>query len=146
MDELDRKIVRLLQLDCRVSNPRIARQVGVSEYTVRRRIRRLRQEGAIHVIVVPDLEWLGHATTVLVGLRTDPGTADAVAEAIANLAEIHYVAVTAGGHDVFFLVGLESLESLGAFLRTKIGVIEGVLHAETFVNVAIKKRTNGLVL
>ena len=41
---------------------------------------------------------------------------------------------------------LESAESLGTFLRTKIGTIEGVQRTETFVNLAIKKRTYGLVL
>ena len=40
MDELDRKIISLLQLDGRASNAKIAREVGVSEGTVRRRLRR----------------------------------------------------------------------------------------------------------
>ena len=38
MDELDRKIIALLQLDGRASNAKIAREVGVSEGTVRRAI------------------------------------------------------------------------------------------------------------
>ncbi|GIT01591.1 MAG: hypothetical protein CM1200mP27_02160 [Chloroflexota bacterium] len=38
MDELDRKIIALLQLDGRASNAKIAREVGVSEGTVRRRL------------------------------------------------------------------------------------------------------------
>ncbi len=38
MDELEQRIVDLLQLDGRVSNTRIARQLGVSENTVRRRV------------------------------------------------------------------------------------------------------------
>ena len=41
MDELDRKIITLLQLDGRASNAKIAREVSVSEGTVRRRLRRL---------------------------------------------------------------------------------------------------------
>ena len=44
MDELDRRIISLLQLDGRASNAKIAREVGVSEGTVRRRLRRLIQE------------------------------------------------------------------------------------------------------
>ncbi len=79
-------------------------------------------------------------------VQTGPGKSDAVAEAIANLEEAHYVAITTGAYDVFIWAGLESAESLGTFLRTKIGVIEGVQRTETFVNLAIKKRTYGLVL
>ena len=146
MDELDRRIISLLQMDGRASNAKIAREVGVSEGTVRRRLRRLIQEDVVKVIAVPNLEKLGYATTALIGLQTGPGRSDAVAESIANLEEAHYVAITTGAYDVFIWAGLESAESLGTFLRTKIGTIEGVQRTETFVNLAIKKRTYGLVL
>ena len=146
MDELDRKIISLLQLDGRASNAKIAREVGVSEGTVRRRLRRLIQDDVVKVIAVPNLEKLGYATTALIGLQTAAGKSDAVAEEIAKLEEAHYVAITTGAYDVFIWAGLESAESLGTFLRTKIGTIEGVQRTETFVNLAIKKRTYGLVL
>ena len=108
MDELDRKIIALLQLDGRASNAKIAREVGVSEGTVRRRLRRLVQDDVVNVIAVPNLEKLGYGTTALIGLQTGPGRSDAVAEAIANMEESHYVAVTTGTYDVFVWAGLES--------------------------------------
>jgi len=146
MDELDRRIIALLQMDGRASNAKIAREVGVSEGTVRRRLRRLIQEDVVQVVAVPNLEKLGYATTALIGLQTGPGKSDAVADAISHLEEAHYVAVTTGAYDVFVWAGLESAESLGNFLRTKIGIIDGVQRTETFVNLSIKKRTYGLVL
>ncbi len=146
MDELDRKIIALLQIDGRASNAKIAREVGVSEGTVRRRLRRLVQEDVIKVIAVPNLEKLGYGTTALIGLQTGPGRSDSVGDAIAQMEESHYVAVTTGAYDVFVWAGLESAESLGDFLRIKIGNIEGVQRTETFVNLSIKKRTYGLVL
>ncbi len=146
MDELDRKIIALLQRDGRASNAKIAREVGVSEGTVRRRLRRLVQQDVVKIIAVPNLEKLGYATTALVGLQTGPGKSEEVADAIALLDEAQYVAITTGAYDIFIWAGLESAESLGTFLRTKIGTIEGVQRTETFVNLAIKKRTYGLVL
>ena len=146
MDELDRKIIALLQLDGRASNAKIAREVGVSEGTVRRRLRRLVQDDVVNVIAVPNLEKLGYGTTALIGLQTGPGRSDAVAEAIANMEESHYVAVTTGTYDVFVWAGLESAERLVDFLRTKVGKLEGVQRTETFVNLSMKKRTSGLVL
>ncbi len=146
MDELDRKIIALLQMDGRASNAKIAREVGVSEGTVRRRLRRLVDDDVVNVVAVPNLEKLGYATTALIGLQTGPGKSDYVAESIAGLQEAHYVAVTTGTYDVFVWAGLESAEGLGQFLRTKIGIIEGVQRTETFVNLSIKKRTYGLVL
>ena len=146
MDELDHKIIALLQMDGRASNAKIAREVGVSEGTVRRRLRRLTKDDVVHIVAVPNLEKLGYATTALVGLQTGPGMSDTVADSLASLPESHYVAVTTGSYDVFVWAGLESAESLGNFLRTKVGVIEGVQRTETFVNLSLKKRTAGLVL
>ena len=56
MDELDRKIIALLQLDGRASNAKIAREVGVSEGTVRRRLRKLVLDDVVRIIAVPNLE------------------------------------------------------------------------------------------
>ena len=146
MDELDSSIIKLLQVDGRASNAKIAREVGVSEGTVRRRLRRLIQDDVISVIAVPNLERMGYGTAALIGLQTDPGSVDEVADAISSLEEAHYVAITTGAYDVFTWVGLKSPETLGLFLRKKVGTISGVRRTETFVNLSIKKRTYGLVL
>ena len=146
MDELDRKIISLLQVDGRASNARIAREVGVSEGTVRRRLRQLIQSDVIKVIAVPNLEQMGYGTAALIGIRTDPGRVDEVAEAIAALEETHYLAVTTGAYDLFTWVGVESPEKLGSFLRNRVGAIPGIRRTETFVNLSIPKRTYGLVL
>ena len=115
MDELDRKIIALLQLDGRASNAKIAREVGVSEGTVRRRLRRLVKDDMVKVVAVPNLEKLGYATTALIGISTGPGKSDTVADAIAAMEEAHYVAITTGSFDVFVWAGLESAEEPGQF-------------------------------
>jgi Lrp/AsnC family transcriptional regulator for asnA, asnC and gidA len=139
-------MINLLQMDGRASNAKIAREVGVSEGTVRRRLRRLVEDDVVKVIAVPNLEKLGYNTTALIGIQTSPGRSDSVANAIAQLSEAQYVAITTGAYDIFVWTGLASAEALGDFLREKIGPIPGVQRTETFVNLAIKKRTYGLVL
>ena len=146
MDELDRKIIQLLQRDGRASNARIAREVGVSEGTVRRRLKRLVQDGVINIIAVPNMEKMGYGTAALVGLRADPGRVDQVADQVAQLDEVHYVAITTGAFDIFAWVAVISAEELGVFLRSKVGVIPGVNRTETFVNLSTKKQSYGLVL
>ncbi len=146
MDELDGRIIKLLQADGRASNAMIAREVGVSEGTVRRRLRHLIQNDVIKVLAVPNLEQMGYGTAALIGLQTEPGKVDEVADAAAALEEVHYVSITTGAYDIFIWVGLESPEKLGIFLRSSVGVIPGVRRTETFVNLAIKKRTYGLIL
>ena len=146
MDELDQRIIGLLQMHGRASNVTMARELGVSEGTVRRRLDRLIQDGVIRITAVPNIEKMGYGATALVGVQTRPGKSDDVAEALARLEEVHYAAVTTGAFDVFIWVGLESAQRLGDFLHTKIAPVEGVQRTETFVNLAIKKRTYGLPL
>ena len=146
MDELDRKIIEILQLDGRASNARIAREVGVSEGTVRRRLRRLIEDNVVKIIAVPNLDKMGYSTAALIGLQTAPGQLDAVADHLSEMKQVHYVAITTGAFDVFAWVGMTSTEDLGVFLRSQVGTITGVTRTETFVNLSIKKRTYGLVL
>ena len=59
MDERDRQIIALLQEDGRATNANIARKVGVSEGTVRRRLNRLFEDEYIRVVALPDSSKLG---------------------------------------------------------------------------------------
>ena len=146
MDDLDVNIINLLQLDGRASNAKIAREAGVSEGTIRRRLKKLIEDGYLSVIAIPNLDRLGFATTAMIGIQTEPGMSEKVATTISELEQAHYVAVTTGAFDVFVWVGTDTAENLGSFLREQVGVINGVQRTETFVNLSIKKRTSGLVI
>ncbi len=146
MDDLDRKIIELLQINGRASNARIARDVGVSEGTVRRRLRRLVQDEIIRVVAVPDPEKMGLSTVALIGIQADPDKLDDVAERLAALPETQYVSLTTGSFDLFIWVALLSSEELGNFLRHSVGVIRGVRRTETFVNLVIVKKGYGIVV
>ena len=146
MDELDTQIIKILQKDGRASNAGIARSVGVSEGTVRRRLKRLIQEEFIQVLALPDPAKMGNDSEALVGVQVDPDKIDQVAEDISGLEDVSWVAVTTGSFDVFAWATLPSAEALGIFLRTKVGVIPGVRRTETFVNLANKRRGYGIVI
>jgi Lrp/AsnC family transcriptional regulator for asnA, asnC and gidA len=146
MDELDNQIIKILQRDGRASNAGIARDVGVSEGTVRRRLKRLVQEEFIQVVALPDPTKMGLESQALIGVQVDPDKIDQVADGMSDLDEIKWVAITTGSYDIFAWSTLPSAESLGIFLRTKVGVIPGVRRTETFVNLANKKRGYGIVI
>ena len=146
MDELDTKIIALLQEDGRASNAGIARKVGVSEGTVRRRLRRLIQDEYIRVVALLDPGRMGYASEALIGVQVDPDKVDQVSEDLAQLEEVNWVAITTGAYDIFAWATLHSSESLGIFLRTKVGTIPGVRRTETFVNLSMKKRGYGVAI
>jgi len=140
MDELDSKIIAMLQEDGRASNAGIARRVGVSEGTVRRRLKRLIEEEYIRVLALLDPGKMGFASEALIGVQVDPDKVDRVSADLSQLEEINWVSITTGSYDIFAWATLNSSEALGIFLRTKVGTIPGVRRTETFVNLMVKKR------
>lgn len=146
MDELDRKIIQILQENGRASNARIARDVGVSEGTVRRRLKTLVQNSVIKVVALPDPEVLGYDTEALVGIQVDPDKIDEVAKLLVGLKESSWVSVTTGSFDIFCWVTLPSSEELGNFLKAEVGTIPGVRRTETFVSLSVRKRNYGISL
>ena len=143
MDELDRKIIEMLQQDGRASHAKMARDLGVSEGTVRRRLSKLLQDRVISVIAIAEPEQLGFHTSAFIGLQVDPARVEAVATELASLAETEHVSITTGSYDIFIWVNLASSEALAAFLHHKVGPVEGVRQTETFVSLETRKRAAG---
>ena len=146
VDELDRRMIQLLQRNGRASNARLAREVGVSEGTVRRRLKRLLEEDIIKVVAFPDPEMFGYGTEALVGVQVDPDKTNEVASNLSVLRETSWVSVTTGAFDIFTWVTLPSSVELGTFLNTKVRTVPGVRRTETFVNLQIPKRNYGLAV
>jgi Lrp/AsnC family transcriptional regulator len=71
MDDMDRRILRLLQLDSSLSASDVARQVGLSASPCWKRINRMQTEGIIKKrIAVLDADRLGFGLTVFVSIKT----------------------------------------------------------------------------
>ena len=143
MDKLDSNIIGILQSDGRASNAGIARRVGVSEGTVRRRLKRLIRDDIIQVVALPDPAKMGLHSEALIGIQVDADKVELVSEDLSGLKEVSWVAMTTGQYDIFAWVSLESAEALGIFLRTQIGAIPGVRRSETFVSLTARQRGRG---
>ena len=139
VDDLDNQIVEILKKDGRASNAHIARALGVSEGTVRRRLRMLIEGGVIHVNVSLDPVKMGLTTEAIIGLEVDPDKMDPVCASLADFDEIGYVTLTTGSVDVFAWGRFSSTESLGLFLRSKVGKIPGVRRTETYMCISVRK-------
>jgi Lrp/AsnC family transcriptional regulator for asnA, asnC and gidA len=146
MDELDRRIVAILQSDGRASNAKIAREVGVSEGTIRRRLKRLIQQGLITVTAVVEPSKLGFQTEALIGVQVDPNRLDAAATDLSKFREVSQVSVATGAYDLFAWVNVRNAEELGTFLKSKVGSVTGVRRTETFVILGTPKRGYGVAL
>jgi Lrp/AsnC family transcriptional regulator, regulator for asnA, asnC and gidA len=129
IDELDRRIIEVLQENGRASFRRIAARLGVSEATIRARYARLTGSGILQVVGVTNPLGLGF-DQALVGVRTS-GAPDAVADEIARWPEADYVVVTAGQFDILVEVVATSRREM-LDLTNRMRAIDGVVSTETF--------------
>ena len=133
MDDLDLKIIEELRQDGRASNSTIARTLGVSEGTVRRRLKRLVEDQAFEVRVTPNLNRQGGTARSILGIHAAPDMVEQVLDSVAELDEVSYAVSAIGRYDVLAWVELEDHAALGRFIMDKIGVIPGVRRSETHV-------------
>jgi Lrp/AsnC family transcriptional regulator for asnA, asnC and gidA len=130
-DDLDAQIIRCLQVDGRMSNREIGRQLQVSESAVRTHIKQLEERGAMRVVAVTNLLTARWYVWSFVGVFVERGRLYEVAEALTRLEEVHYVAVTFGTFDIVVTVLVDSRSHLLSVLRERIIGIPGVRRAET---------------
>ena len=130
MDDLDLRIIEILRQDGRVSNAGIARAVGVSEGTVRRRLKRLIDEKLIEVRVILNL---GRKVRTVVGIHVEPQNIDDVLDQVSRLDGVTFACVTTGRYDLLIWAEAESAEMLGQLITKTISIIPGVQRTETHV-------------
>jgi DNA-binding Lrp family transcriptional regulator len=103
LDEQDHRLLRCLQLAPRAPFSCFAEVLGVSEQTVARRYRRMRESGIVRVSAVVSAEALGE-TTWLVRVACQPNGARKLAQALAQRDDIGWVFLAGAGNEVIFAV------------------------------------------
>lgn len=139
VDDVDRRIIAELQSDGRRPYTRIGPSVGLSEAAVRQRVQRLLDTGVMQIVAVADPRVLGFARQAMIGLGVE-GDVRAVADAVAAMAEVEYVVITAGSIDVLAEVVVGDDEQLIA-LSDRIRALPGVRQTETTVYLRVHKES-----
>ncbi len=139
LDAMDLKLIEELEVDGRQTNAELARKIGTSKATARRKLNALLDEGVIRVLAVADPPALGYKTVATMGINVHPGEVDNVAEKLASYGNIRFVIITAGRYDVIAWAMFKESEDLSGFIRNELGNIRGLLSAETMIYLDIKK-------
>lgn len=140
LDELNKKIIELLQRDGRMPYASIAKIVGLSEAAVRQRVQRLLDLGVMQIVAVTDPLTLGFARQVMVGLKVE-GDTRPVAKALAQLPAVDYVVLCAGRYDILAELVCTDDDHLLSMLNEQIRTIPGVTGTETFLYLKLAKQT-----
>ena len=127
IDEIDLKILEMLERDCRRRYTEIARELGISEAAVRKRVKKLTRIGAIKDFkAVIDYNLLG-LKEVLVGIDVTPERIVDVARSVKAMRCVKEVFITSGDHDVMVRAVFKGYSELEEFTR-ELESMEGVVR------------------
>jgi Lrp/AsnC family transcriptional regulator for asnA, asnC and gidA len=133
IEELDLRLIELLETDPRQPRTELASSLGISRPTVGAMLQRLINARVIRTVCLVDHIALGYENTVLFGINVTPGGLLEVAERLASLAPIHYVALCAGPFDIVSWGIFKGSDDLLDFLVEGLGKIPGLSRYETIM-------------
>lgn len=127
LDELDHKIIDRLSREARVSNREIGREFGLTEGTIRSRLKRLLDNKVIRVAAVTNANRLRNPILAYLWIEADTSShIHPLAERLASLPEITFVSTMLGRADVLAMTLVENGSELTDFLHQTIDKIPGV--------------------
>ena len=129
----DREIIAHLQEDGRRPFVAIARELDISERTVRNRVHQLLEQNVIQIVALTDPASLGYQAGALVGITLDLSSpVSDVAESLIGLADVDYVVTTTGRFSLFVEIICSDMARMQYVLDHEVAVLKGVKGIEVF--------------
>ncbi len=124
--QTDHRIIALLRDDGRLAYRSIARELGLTEATVRARVRRLEESRTMRVVAVTDIEAAGYGMLLAIGVQVENRSPEEVALEMAAIPEVFSVSVVVGGQDLELLAVARDKAALDLLLHEQLATMEGV--------------------
>ena len=139
IDDLDRQLIDILSKDARISNRKIAVDLGVTEGTVRGRIRRLQAEKLIAFTAITSFEFADTTKMAFIGIQAEFDRVRDVARKVADLPAVNAVMITMGRFNIIAFCLFSELDRLHTIASEEILPIDGVHHVESSIAVKTLK-------
>lgn len=135
LDAIDRRILRELSRDGRLSNAELAGRVGLSPSPCWQRTRRLEAEGFIRGYTATlDQERLGLPETVLIEVtldRHDDSVLENFGRQMADMPEVIEVWLVTGEYDYIVKVAVNGTRGYEEFLRKRLYRVPGIRNSRS---------------
>jgi len=150
LDDIDRKILRILQKDSTLTIKELAARINLSTSPTFDRQKRLEREGFIKGYrAVLDAKKTGNGITVLCNMRLrhhSQQLMDDFMETIQGIEEITECYNTSGEYDFTLKIQTRDMDSYQEFMRTKLGNIDSVGYFHSIFVMKEVKNTYGVPL
>lgn len=132
IDEINVSIINHLR-DGRVPFKKIAEKLGVSEGTIRSRVKKLQDEGVLEITGLINPDVLPNKYVVMVGVKLKDMDLVKKAEEFSKLKGVISVCVVTGRFDLMLTVMLKKEFGMLEFYTNEVSQIDNVRSVETFV-------------
>ncbi|MFG0216741.1 Lrp/AsnC family transcriptional regulator [Brevibacillus porteri] len=139
LDDIDYGIIRALQGNARLPFTQIAKDLGVTEKTIRMRVQQLQDEGAISLVGIVNPVKAGFHVQAMIQVAVDAEKLDDVVAALTDTVEIRLIVLTSGEYQLFTQVLVTSNEELSQFLIKKLHKIPGISKTNVINELKILK-------
>ena len=150
LDAVDRRILKVLQADGRVSNAELARRCNLSPAACFERVRRLRERRVIiGYAALIDPTKVGRGLMIFVEVLLDRTTGDqfeAFADMVRRQPEVLECHMVAGGFDYLLKARVGDMDAYRAFLGDVLTRMPGVRETRTYAVLEEVKSTTALPL
>ena len=150
LDPVDRRLLKVLQEDGRISNAELARRCNLSPAACFERVRRLRERKVITgYAAMIDPAKVGRGLMIFVEVLLDRTTGDmfeAFAETVRRQPEVLECHMVAGGFDYLIKARVGDMEAYRAFLGDVLVRMPGVRETRTYAVLEEVKSTTALPL
>jgi len=144
MDELDQKLILELQRDGRQTFSDLGKMFGVTEGTMRKRLKSLIKRGIIKIVAVPNVGELGYSFISIVGIQVKMAQLNKVQEKLLKNPAVCQLTWVSGRYDLIAIIITRSTEEFANFMANELSTIPSVVRTETFVSLGVVKGAVGL--
>jgi Lrp/AsnC family transcriptional regulator for asnA, asnC and gidA len=138
-DDIDLKLLDLLNLDVRKSYKLLAKKIDVDPVTIKKRLKKLVGQEIIRLGVMVDHSKICTSINVLFAFTAELGSLNTVLEEITNIRQFHWVESVAGRFDILALARFSSNDEISEFIHKELSKIPGLNISETFIIMRRKK-------
>ena len=113
LDEVDRKIIEVLQKDARIPFTEIGKELEVSDATVHFRVKKMLKAGIIkkYTIVVNESVYDSRVSCYML-IKVKQGKIEEISRQLTGIERVNIVQEVHGSNDIFIKVGAMDLEGL----------------------------------
>ena len=125
--------MQLLERDATVSSNALAKELGMSPATVRRRIAGLIENNVVRIIAVVDPSKVGFPLAAIISLEVDLEKQDLCIQALNDRPEVRWLSTNTGRSNVVAVAQFVNTDELADFTENQLAKIEGIKHFETSI-------------